>query len=429
MRRRRNVCLILGVLLVAMAANSSISSAGVGATASDTTARATYTFTGGEQTFTVPSGVTSLTISVTGCRGGNSEPLGYFQNPSIIEADVQVVPGQVLYVEVCSPANGTAGGFNGGGDGSASGGGFGLNRGGGGGGATDVRTISRNASGTLSSRLLVAAGSGGGGGDGSGAGALARGYGGDGGCCGYGNTARPGLNGQSGQSGSPQGSGGGRPGGGGTDTGGGVGGIANGTLDGSFGQGGAGSSPAFGSSGTGGGGGGGWYGGGGGEAGQPTNSVNSGGGGGGGSSFVASTAKATYIDTADVTQLGDALVIYKPAPKLKKLDFGKTILFPAKGIAKLPVTLPGSGVLKLFGKGIVKLPRSLGRDSRSVGFASRKIAKAGTYRLKIKAKGRKHRKLFATGKVRVKALVSFKPTAGKKVTDSKRIRLKYNPGA
>ena len=123
--------------------------------------------------------------------------------------------------------------------------------------------------------------------------------------------------------------------------------------------------------------------------------------------------------------LGQATFIYKPAPDFKKhpLVSGPVKLFLQKGFASLPVTLPGSGILKLGGKGIVKLPRALGRRSRSDGSAARKITHAGTYRLKIKAKGHKRRKLFATGKVGVKAVVTFKPTAGKKITDHKRIKL------
>jgi hypothetical protein len=147
---------------------------------------------------------------------------------------------------------------------------------------------------------------------------------------------------------------------------------------------------------------------------------------------VASTAKATYIDQADPTQLGQATFIYKPAPdsfKKHPLVSGPVTFDLQHGTASLPVTLPGSGILKLGGNGIVKLPRALGRRSRSAGFTARKISHAGTYHLKIKAKGHKKHKLFATGKVGVKAVVTFKPTAGKKITDHKRIKLKYKPGA
>src|SRR5712691_4278629 len=98
-----------------------------------------FSFTGGEQTFTVPAGVTGVHVVAIGGRGGagvSGEPGGF---GALVEADLPVTPGQVLYVEVAG--NGGAGfgsaggsaGFNGGGAGgdvsACSGGG-----GGGGGG-------------------------------------------------------------------------------------------------------------------------------------------------------------------------------------------------------------------------------------------------------------------------------------------------------
>lgn len=55
---------------------------------------------------------------------------------------------------------------------------------------------------------------------------------------------------------------------------------------------------------------------------------------------------------------------------------------------------------------------------------ARAVTGAGTYELKVKAKGAKKRELFATGRVKVKAVVTFKPSSGDAVHDTRKIKLK-----
>lgn len=181
-----------------------------------------FSFTGADQQWTVPSGVTEVTIECRGAEGGT--PLDGTCVPGqggAAQGDLAVNPGDTLHVYVGEhPGRDNAGGFNGGGDGGA-------NSDGGGGGGTDVRYGGQ----TLNDRVVVAGG-------GGGAADLASGeVAGDGG----GTTG-----------GDASGIDGGK---GGTQTAGGAGGGF--AQDGSFGQGGIGQS--------GGGGGGGWYGGGGGS--------------------------------------------------------------------------------------------------------------------------------------------------------------------
>jgi Glycine rich protein len=222
------------------------------ARAATTTFTTTFSYTGGEQTFTVPAGVTSVRVVATGGRGG-AGPAAAGGVGAVMTADVAVTPGQVLYVEVgangtsfsspcCSPS------FNGGGAG-----GNGTTDGGAGGGASDVRRLARTAPGSLGSRLVVAAG-GGGGGRGAG-GAAGMGGGSCQGCGAAGGAGTASTGGSGGGSGSGSG------------------------ARGQQGVGGSGGSPAV-SGGGGGGGGGGYHGGGGGAA-----ALAGGGGGGGGSSF------------------------------------------------------------------------------------------------------------------------------------------------
>ena len=117
----------------------------------------TFSYTGGEQLFSVPAGVVAITIDASGAAGGKgngAEELTLARSMGgRTTATVSVVPGRLLTVRVGgsgpdgqSPS--TAGGFNGGGASAGNGGG--------GGGASSVRD------GTIP--LVIAGGGGGGGG-------------------------------------------------------------------------------------------------------------------------------------------------------------------------------------------------------------------------------------------------------------------------
>jgi hypothetical protein len=234
-----------------------------------------FASTGAEQAFTVPAGVTSIRVRATGQSGeqgvnffGPAAPGG---SAAIVSAALPVTPGELLYVEV------GAAGFNGGG--------FPREGGGAGGGASDVRTVSVGAAGTLESRLLVAGGGGGGGGS------WERGVGGVGGNAG--SAGNSGIDEQGHVSGG---------GGGATEVAPGAGAdLCNELIwageGGTLGAGGRGGSEGWNPLTGGGGGGGGYWGGGGGEGqcfANPSPS-GAGGGGGGGSSYLTEEAdKATF---------------------------------------------------------------------------------------------------------------------------------------
>lgn len=123
---------------------------GASAAGADT---ATFAYTGSEQTFTVPAGVT-IEVTAIGAPGGTETSAPTSGRGAIVSGSLSVTPGQVLYVEVGGVGQSTGGGFNGGGnDGS-------FSRGGG--GASDVRTLpGSDGTPSLDSRLIVAAGGGG----------------------------------------------------------------------------------------------------------------------------------------------------------------------------------------------------------------------------------------------------------------------------
>ncbi len=107
-----------------------------------------FAYTGAEEPWTVPAGITSLAVTLEGAQGGSS----YAANTNYggkLEATLAVTPGDVLHLYVGGQPTGTAGGFNGGGNGESGGRG--------GGGATDVRRGGN----ALADRVLVAGGGGG----------------------------------------------------------------------------------------------------------------------------------------------------------------------------------------------------------------------------------------------------------------------------
>jgi hypothetical protein len=129
--------------------------------AASATVSQTFHYTGSEQTFVVPTGVTSVGVVAIGGRGGNGD-IALGGRGARVSGDLGVTPGETLYVEVggngvsyrCQhgffPPSECPGGFNGGGGG-----------GGGGGGASDVRLASREAGLEPDRRVIVAGGGGG----------------------------------------------------------------------------------------------------------------------------------------------------------------------------------------------------------------------------------------------------------------------------
>jgi hypothetical protein len=121
----------------------------------------TFNYTGAIQTYTVPAGVTSLTVTCFGGQGGSgatgSSSAGATLGGvgglgSMTTGTLAVTPGQVINVFVGGQGGTPTGGFNGGGNGGS------LNAGGGG-GASDIRVAGT----AETDRVIVAAGGGGGG--------------------------------------------------------------------------------------------------------------------------------------------------------------------------------------------------------------------------------------------------------------------------
>lgn len=112
------------------------------------TIRDTFFFTGAPQTFTVPIGVSMLTIETWGAQGG-ANWVNNVNYGGYVKGDYPVTGGEVLTVYVGGQPTSIAGGYNGGGNGEGAGKG--------GGGASDVRQGGT----TYNNRIIVAGGGGG----------------------------------------------------------------------------------------------------------------------------------------------------------------------------------------------------------------------------------------------------------------------------
>ena len=122
----------------------------------------TFNFNGASQTWSVPSGVTVINVTLRGAAGGIGFPAIHSGGlGGSITSNVSVTPGQTLGIYVGGAgSNGTSsaggpGGYNGGGQGAVY---SGYYSGGGGGGASDIRVSPFG----LSNRVAVAGGGGGG---------------------------------------------------------------------------------------------------------------------------------------------------------------------------------------------------------------------------------------------------------------------------
>src|ERR1043165_4107974 len=132
----------------------------------------TFSYTGTQQMFVVPSNVNQPYIEAYGARGadglGTAPGTGGFG--AKVTGTINVAGGDTFYIYVGQKGNGMAGGYNGGGN-------AGISNGGGGGGASDIRYNGT----TPADRIMVAGGGGGGGGTGCESIILIGGTGGSGG--------------------------------------------------------------------------------------------------------------------------------------------------------------------------------------------------------------------------------------------------------
>jgi Glycine rich protein len=333
--RRRAAVLGLATAVALVVGSGVASGVADGAATSGTI---TFAYTGAEQVYLVPSGVTMVRVLAVGAGGaagatstGGAAPGGL---GGLVQGDIEVRPGETLFVEVGGTPDAGSGGFNGGG--------HSANGGGGGGGASDVRTCSITSStcapgnDTLTSRLLVAAGGGGGGDPDSGdihpggAGGAAANAGSWAGSPPY--EARQGGPGDPGT----------------TSAGGDIAQENNVSAAGSPGVFGAGGAASSVSGEGGGGGGGGWFGG---AAGGTSTDGIGGGGGGGGSSYAVAAAQNVSIQTATSAVASVSITPLTPTADLSAtaISFPRTQVATVGAARGVAITNNGTAPLQIAG--------------------------------------------------------------------------------
>jgi hypothetical protein len=122
------------------------------------------------------------------------------------------------------------------------------------------------------------------------------------------------------------------------------------------------------------------------------------------------TLTASSALGGSVSQVVSVSQVAKLKVTKPKIKLGKVKLNKAKGTALLFVKVPAAGNLTVSGKGVAK--------------AKRKAKKARTLKVPIKPKGKAKGQLAETGKAKVKAKLTFKPTGAAAVVKSRGIILK-----
>jgi hypothetical protein len=115
---------------------------------------------------------------------------------------------------------------------------------------------------------------------------------------------------------------------------------------------------------------------------------------------------------------GERLNISSVLAPTNSFTLGKVARNQKKGTATITVEdVPNPGELVLAGKGVK-------RASASRAVVAGTVATPGDVQLKIRAKGKKKRKLNETGKVKVKPIITFTPSGGDPNTQSLKLKLK-----
>lgn len=120
----------------------------------------------------------------------------------------------------------------------------------------------------------------------------------------------------------------------------------------------------------------------------------------------------TFTARADGRRLNIAAVL-EPT---NTFSLGPITLNKKKGTASLEATVPNPGDLAVSGKGVKAARDRTAMTSSAVGI--------GTVKVKIRAEGRKKRKLNETGKVKLNLAITYTPTGGVPSTASTKVKLR-----
>ena len=130
--------------------------------------------------------------------------------------------------------------------------------------------------------------------------------------------------------------------------------------------------------------------------------------------FAGQTVRLRMAVVGDRLIAGVDAVSIASTPPSNLISLGKPRLNKKKGTAKLPITVPSPGTLVITGNGVL--------------WQIQRPTAPGTVEMVVMSKGQKKKQLSATGNVKVKATITFRPTGGTANSTSKTMVLKKRLG-
>lgn len=136
--------------------------------------------------------------------------------------------------------------------------------------------------------------------------------------------------------------------------------------------------------------------------------------------FAGQTVRLRFaeVDNRNYFAAGTDSVAIASTPPPNTITLGKPILNKKKGTAKLPVAVPGAGILKVA---------DVKKTKKRVKAKTVQVTAAGTINLPVKPTKSARKALASKGKLKIKVAVTFTPTGGFAGTTTRKLALKLTP--
>lgn len=136
--------------------------------------------------------------------------------------------------------------------------------------------------------------------------------------------------------------------------------------------------------------------------------------------FAGQTVRLRFaeVDNEFYFAAGTDSIAIQSTPPSNVVALGKPILNKKKGTAKLPVTVPGTGTLKIA---------DVKKTKKRIKAKTVAATAAGTLNLPVKPTKSARKTLATKGKLKLKVAVTFTPTGGLAATVTRKLTLKLTP--
>jgi hypothetical protein len=113
-----------------------------------------------------------------------------------------------------------------------------------------------------------------------------------------------------------------------------------------------------------------------------------------------------------------------PSPPSNLVVVGKAVLNKKNGTAKLPVTVPGAGVLSVTDANFAPIASVSAKKKRMLKSATVTATAAGVLNVPLKPTGQGRKVLKKKGKLKIRVALTFTPTGGTTATQTVKVTLK-----